>query len=289
MRSKPFSAYGLVGVVFLSALFVLSLSVPTLAFQAASMTISSRAPAEVQPFTTPAVGSEPRAVNATWENYQDTLILPPGGSLYLFAQSVATSSAMFATPFSHGELANASSAEGSQEAALAATEQNYDSYSTNANHYSIAGAEIFGNEVGSPVIQAETPPVEPTVYLNVSFTVSADAFVVFVLTAGGQCCLTASGIPGLTILALESFAGGNAIEIAQANLTTGQYTIEEQSYNHDAGGTTWANLVGVFQFSQSAGSSTSDWTWVLVAVGTGAALVVVAAVVFLRLRPKSKA
>jgi hypothetical protein len=195
------------------------------------------------------------------------------------------------TPFAYGELVNGTGTAGYEVTALAATTSNRDSYSTSQNFWSIAGVEIRGTEQGSPTLGVNVPGVQPTIFFNISFTVTSSSLVVFMLTAGGQCCLSASGIPGFTILARESFAGGNAIEIAAADLVAGHYTVMEQSYNHDEGGNSWADIIGVFQFGPVGGSGGAStalpwWIWLVGGAAIGAAAVGLAMVVGRPRRPR---
>jgi hypothetical protein len=247
--------------------------------------------------------SGPLAEHATSENFEDTLAFPSGGSYYLYAESTASTGGT-ASPFEYGELISANGSNGLPVAALAMTPSNTDAFTTDENHWSIGGVEIVGSELSPTFEEIEVPPVEPTVYLNLTFTVASSALVVIVLIAGGECCLSAAGVPSLSVLTLESFAGGNAIEIADANLSAGQYTVSESSYNHDSGGTGVADLVGVFGFGPTPSSvppppgtpsSTPSasplvlpwWLWTLFGAGIGALVVGLLAVVALRRRPPS--
>jgi len=96
------------------------------------------------------------------------------------------------------------------------------------------------------------PPVQPTTWFNLSFTLSSPALVVFVVTAGGQCCVSLTGVSGMHLDAIWNESGGCGLIFAHATLQNGSYRIAEKSTNNDIGSQARADVLAVFAFSSSA-------------------------------------
>lgn len=264
-------------ILFVTCLLLLGSSVQTIASPATHGDRPAAASGTHQSVAAPQI-----AMNASVVNGADSLTLRAGYSLYLFAMSVGGAST--STGLYRGSYARGYGANGEISSALAVTNSNRNNFTTADGSFTIGGVGISGYGSYNATYGIDVPPVEPTTTFSYSFNVSDTATVVFLLTAGGQCCVSATGIPGLSILAEWNAGGGVGLEIAEANLTVGHYVITEQSTNNDRGSNTRADIVGVFQFYATGSTSSSSWPSWLWGVGIGLVLIVVVVMVVARRR-----
>jgi hypothetical protein len=215
--------------------------------------------AGLSPLIAPDTGGGVTLISPTVSNFADSLSLPSGGSIYLFAMSVG--GAHYSSDFSSGDYVTGTGANGEVASALAVTTSASDSFSTQDTWYTIGGVGVSGYSGYTESDDVYVPPVQPSSSFSYTFSVGSDADVVFLATSGGQCCLSLSGIVGLSVDASWNSNGGVGLEIANADMSSGTYTVTASSTNNDGGSSTRADIIGVFQFVGPVASSTYPVTF----------------------------
>lgn len=219
-----------------------------------NLTVDGAAVSQTVVFTVAsAVG--PYIFNSTVANSKDNLSLPSGGQQYLYGFAVGGASNT--SEFFRGEYATGVAADGHIASALAMTPSSSNKFTTNDTYYTIGGVGVAGYAYSAEAYGQDVPPVESVTTWNFSFNLSSLALIVVVVVTGGACCLKVTATFNLTVDAIWSGTGGNALEIATAQLSRGSYTITDQTTNNDGGSNTRADLLGVFAYAASPVSITN--------------------------------
>ncbi|MGC2290070.1 MAG: YncE family protein [Thermoplasmata archaeon] len=196
---------------------------------------------------TPASLTAPYVAGAAAAIQQSSVTLTSPGALNIFLE--ANGGHRGTTQFSSGTLAVARDQMGHISAAIAATQDSSDSYTTADHYYSIAGVGVSGFQYYGEKTQVSTPPVQPSTTLRDTFVLRESALVVVVAASGGQDSILLAGIPGLALDANGTGGTWSGVMVGHAHLTAGTYTVTETSTNHDAGGTNRADALGLFAFA----------------------------------------
>jgi YVTN family beta-propeller protein len=198
---------------------------------------------------TPASAATPYVTGAEVAQNRSLLTLSSPGALNIFAE--ANGGYRGTTQFVSGGLASAWDEKGHIAAAIAATPEDSNSYTTTDHYYSIAGVGVSGFQYYGELTQKVTPPVEPTTTLTNSFVLKESALVVVVAASGGQNTIALSGISGLVLDANGTGGTWSGVMIGHAQLKAGTYAETMTSTNHDAGGSNRVDMLGVFAFASS--------------------------------------
>jgi hypothetical protein len=201
----------------------------------------------------------PTLSNAQLEQAMD-LESPAGSQLYLFA--FATGGDSSSTPFSAGQYASVTNANGNLVGALGVTSNNLNYFTTQTSHYSIAGASVTGYSSYAESFVSDSSPGSPGVSDHFTVT-SSGSLVVVVAVGGGQQCLNVTGLPGFSVDA--SNAGypdqSGTITIGHAYLAANTYVVSEQTQqcaiNQDPNNV--GDLIGVFIFQPGPNAYTSGF------------------------------
>ena len=236
----------------------LALLVASVAFSPASLLTTTHAgPSSIarqsgsMPPRVPLPGkSLPYAAGATVEAEHSSLTLTSAASLFLFA--FATGGAYPSSGFVNGSYDVGTAANGNIVTGLAITDYNSDRFAPGTPYYSIGGVAVGGFAYYGALNYSYVPPVQSTSYFNFTISIPESALVVILDASGGQCCQVLSGVPGMSELAAWNGYGGTGLEIAQAYLNQGTYTLSGSTTNHDSGAPTRDDMVGLFAFAQSS-------------------------------------
>ena len=118
---------------------------------------------------------EPSVQNAVVNQYQTSLGLPSGSELYLYSMD---SGGAYASQFSNGEYAYATTHNGNKGAQIALTTSNQNSYTYGGDYYSIGGIGVSGFSNYQSTYATNTQPGASSA--SVQFTLSSNALVVFI-------------------------------------------------------------------------------------------------------------
>lgn len=210
------------------------------------------------PSFTPYSNTSPYVVGSDAVNYNNYLALNFNASLYLYGYG--TSGICPASPFANGSLAVGVGENGYNDTGLAITTSSINSYNPYGNsHYTIGGVGVSGFSSHSTYYAVNTPPIQPATTINLTFNVTSYSLVVIMGMIGGAFCISLSGIPGMKIDSILNYSGDVGLEISQAYLNTGKYTVIENSTNGDGGSNTRSEILSasVFYSVTSTNSSTS--------------------------------
>jgi hypothetical protein len=231
-------------------------------------------PAFVQPA---AAQSGPASIaNAIVTSQATSLSLNPGAQLYIYG--FVTGGGSTTGNFANGPYASVTNAGGYLVAALAATSNNVNSFTTQTSNYDIGGAAVSG--FSQYVASYGTNSTSGALGASDTFTVVSSASLVVVVGLGGdEQCISISGLPGLTIDATDKGATGlpSVIMIANTYLNLGTYTATEQTQQCATGQDPAhaADLIGVFVFTSgvsNTGTSSLPASTLLVTTTSSATL-----------------
>lgn len=207
----------------------------------------------------PFVRANPASVAyATVSVQQTSLQLPQVGQLYIYGFSTGGGSP--SSSFVYGQYASVVNVDGMVPAAIAVTNSSVNSFNTNAAYYDIGGAAVSGFSSYVPSYGSNGASGAPSA--SDTFTVNTQGSLVVVFAiAGGEQCISISGVSGLIIDATNTNNPDlvPAIEIGHAYPNLRTYTVTEQTQQCAAGQDPnhAGDLIGVFVFSPSAWSTTT--------------------------------
>jgi YVTN family beta-propeller protein len=193
--------------------------------------------------------STPHVNRALVRNYQESLCLCAQSALYIFG--MANGGNHPSTGFEPNELVTAADREGNIAAAIDVIQAESNNFTTSDAHHSIGAVGIRGFQYYGEETKTLIPPVQPTSTLSESLALPEAALVVVVALSGGQNSIVLGGIPGLVVDANGTGGSWSGVMIAQAELSSGTYTVTEATTNHDSGGLNRADVIGIFAFSNS--------------------------------------
>lgn len=180
-------------------------------------------------------------------NSQDSILLNFGASIYIYGYS--TSGISEASPFVNGSYAVGIGANGYNDTGMAISTSNQNSYNPYSNsYYTIGGIGVSDFTSCSVFYKVNTPPIEPSTCLNLTFNVTTNSLVVFAGISGGAYYINLSGIPDMKISSILNEPGDDGLEFAYANLTSGEYTIKESISNGDFGSSTRSEIISAIVF-----------------------------------------
>ncbi len=236
----------LIAVIMLISVFSLSSVQQNSSFNAPHANVLS---SSFQNITNSAVsGSAPYVVGSNALNFQNNISLNFSASVYLYGYS--TSGISEASPFLNGSFIEGLGANGYNDTGMAIAHSPRNSYDPYTNsHYTIGGVGVSGFTNYSTYYKVNTPPVQPTSTVNLTFNVTSYSLVVFMGMGGGAYFISFSGIPNMKIDSILNQSGGVGLEIAHAYLSPGTYTVMETSTNYDGGSTTRSEILSVTDFT----------------------------------------
>lgn len=231
----------------------------------------------------------PYVVGSQVTNFADSISLNFNASVYIYGYS--TSGVSKVSPFVSGSIAVGVGANGDNNSGLAITKLSHNSYDRYySSHYTIGGVGVsYNRSIGYTVFdRIITPPVQPSTYVNLTFSVLTKSLVVFAAMSGGSYYINLSGISNLKVLSILNVSGDTGLEFAYANLTAGQYTLREFTTNGDSGSNTRSEIISAVVFpdskNQTSVSGVSNIEVYGIEGGIGAAVLAAAAVLLVRKR-----
>ncbi|MDA8038273.1 MAG: hypothetical protein M0Z69_03770 [Actinomycetota bacterium] len=188
---------------------------------------SSSAPPPTRSTSRPAPSggpAKPAVMASQVQEEATTLDLPAGASLYVFGY--ATGGAVEASDFAAGEVAAVADANGNTVAEVALGTVRSDSFTTSALAEAIAGVGLSG--FSSYKLTDGANGALGASSATTSFTVSSSgSLAVVVALAGGEQSLSLRGLPGMKLLSSSPPGAQTSIQIADAHLGPGSYTVSE--------------------------------------------------------------
>lgn len=202
------------------------------------------------PFTQ---ATSPNVANAVVNDYQTSLTMPDGASLYLYG--LVTGGGFPTTRFLNGNFASVVNAAGYLVAALAITTSNTNSYTTQTVYQAIGGVSVSGYASYSSSYGSNNAPAATSASDTFSVT-DPGSLVVIIGATGSEQSVAVSGVPGLSVDATNFNGSCNqgippVIWIGHAFPGAGSFTVTMGTTQCAAGQTPThaGDLIGVFVFT----------------------------------------
>lgn len=190
----------------------------------------------------------PYVVGSQALNYKSYLALNFSASLYLYGYS--TGGTTQASQFTNGSYLSGVGENGYTDTGMAITTSSVNSYNPGGTlHYTIGGVAVNDFTAYRTYKKVNTPPVQPATTINLTFNVTSYSLVVFMGMSGGAFDISLHGISGLKIDSILNYSGAVGLEIAQAYLNPGTYTVMEYSTNGDGGSNTRSEILTASVFT----------------------------------------
>lgn len=157
--------------------------------------------------------------------FQTSLRLPPGHDIYIYG--FATGGRLPSVPFRAGEVASAMDQAGILAADLAVTISNNNSFTTDAEYYTIGGASVSGFTTYQKFLGVNATAGASSASTTITVTQN-NSLVVIVALSAGETNVSLSGIPNLVVQSTTANTSGMIpVVIASATLSSGIYTVTE--------------------------------------------------------------
>ncbi len=198
----------------------------------------------------------PYVVGSSALNYADSLALNFSAALYLYGYS--TSGISQASQFANGSYALGVGMNGYNDTGMAITTSPVNSYKSGANsHYAISGVGVSGFSSYHTYYKVNTPPIQPSTEVSLTFNVTSNSLVVFMGMSAGAYYILLGNITGMKVDSILNQQGDVGLAIEQAYLNPGTYTVTEYITNGDGGSNTRSEILSASVFTDFASTINS--------------------------------